>query len=108
MKRSIHREVLHQIPCGVEDVYESALSFLKRCICDPDLPIDGLNAIGSKILGDFGIIKGLNKVEGTVEHVDPAIRAIIGRIQKGLLCSIDGNREPRVNGANSRSICRYR
>ena len=80
MKRSIHREVLHQIARGVEDVYESALSFIERRIGDPDLPINGLNAIGGKIFRNLWIIEGLHKVEGAVEHVDPAVRAVIGRI----------------------------
>ena len=85
MKRSIHREVLHQIACGIEDVYESALSLVKSRIGDPDLPVDGLNAIGSKILRDLWIIERLNQVERAIENIYAAVWAVIGCVEESFV-----------------------
>ena len=87
---------------------KTALRFVEGRIGDPNRlgairSGDGLNAVGSEFLRNVGVDESARaKVEGFeigIENVDPAIRPVIGGVQK-LLFIVGGDGQARVSGAD--------
>ena len=88
MKSSMQRKLGNQGSSRSERGDKTALRFIEGGISDSDrlhtLRIrNGLNAVGSELLGDFGIDESIrtklfvHQLEIGVEYVDPAVRSVI-------------------------------
>src|SRR5437899_10116820 len=101
---------------GCKGVHESALRFIESGVGDPDglraiRGGDGLNAVGSKLLGNIWIHKGaraklvIDQGESGIEYVDSAVRPIIGCVEHWLATVVRYGKA-RVGCADGRPVGR--
>jgi len=64
----------------MKNIDEAARRIVEGRVGDPNVAVDGLNAVRRKVLRDGGIVKRFHESKCTVEHIDPPVLAIIGGI----------------------------
>src|SRR6266481_4964536 len=100
MEWTLEGGVLHQITCCVENVHEATLSFVQGSERHPNVAIYGLNSVRGKVSRDGRVVKGCHQTKGAIEHVNSAVRTIIGGVQECLACLISRGCQARVDRTN--------
>src|SRR5580700_3118853 len=101
-----------QFASGGESGNKATRRVVKGCVCHPDRLIailrgNRLNAIRGEVLGNLAVLKSflakIGELKIGIEHVDPAVLPVIGRVQKSVSL-VSGYRQTGVGSAGRRLV----
>src|SRR6266404_7163672 len=92
--------VPQQITRCVKNVHEATLSFVQGCERHPNVAIYGLNSVRGIVSRDSRVVKRVHQRKCAIEHVNSAVRAIIGSVEECLACYVSRGSQARVDRTN--------